>query len=136
MASRNPTLNSMALLKGWLPLWHTQIHTFSVKEPGAAIKDVKKSYGASFLQLYSLYTIIHTTTAAQNGFSELTVSPKGGQTDSASSHTTPTDYLFDDVEGELQALSLQYGDEVLEEDGQMFMAVSKWNQDGHLQHKH
>ncbi|TNN68270.1 hypothetical protein EYF80_021451 [Liparis tanakae] len=26
-----------------------------------------------------------------------------------------------------------HGDEVLEEDGQMFMAVSKWDQDGHLQ---
>jgi len=44
-----------------------------------------------------------------------------------------TQYLFDDVEGKLQPLSLQHRDEVLEEDGQMFMAVSKWDQDGHLQ---
>lgn len=44
-----------------------------------------------------------------------------------------TQYLLDDVEGKLQPLSLQHGDEVLEEDGQMFMAVSKWNQERHLQ---
>lgn len=45
-------------------------------------------------------------------------------------------YLFDDIKGKLQPLSLQDGDEVLEEDGEMFMAVSKWNQDGHLKHKY
>lgn len=49
---------------------------------------------------------------------------------------TGTLYLLNDVEGKLQSLSLQYGDEVLEEDWEMFMAVSEWNQDGHLQHKY
>lgn len=87
-----------------------------------------------FLHLYSFYTLIHTTTGAQDGFTELTVSPEGGQ-QCLIIHYTDRLYLFDDVEGKLQSLSLQYGDEVLEEDGQMFMAVSEWNQDGHLQHK-
>lgn len=45
-------------------------------------------------------------------------------------------HLFDDVEGKLQPLSLQHRYEVLEEDGEMFTAVSKWNQDCHLQHKY
>lgn len=44
-------------------------------------------------------------------------------------------YLLDDVEGKLQPLPLQHGNQVLEEDGQMLVAVSERDQDGHLQHR-
>lgn len=43
-------------------------------------------------------------------------------------------YLLDDVEGKLQPLPLQHGNEVLEEDGQVLVTVSEGDQDGHLQH--
>lgn len=49
---------------------------------------------------------------------------------------THTQYLFNDVEAKLQSLALQHRDEVFEEDGEMFMAVSEGDQDGHLQRKH
>lgn len=42
-------------------------------------------------------------------------------------------YLLNDVEAKMQSLSLKHGDKVLEKDGKMFMAISKWNKDGHLQ---
>lgn len=42
-------------------------------------------------------------------------------------------YLLNDVEGKLQSLPLQHGKEVLEEDGEVFVTVPEWDQDGHLQ---
>ena len=51
-------------------------------------------------------------------------------------HVVRATHLFDDVEGKLQPLSLQHGDKMLEEDGEMLMTVSKRNQDGHLKGKY
>lgn len=47
----------------------------------------------------------------------------------------PKRYLLNDVEGKLQPLPLQHGDEVLEENGQMLVSVSERDQDGHLEHR-
>lgn len=103
MASTNPTLNSMALLKGWVPLW---TH--------------KRSRPVWFLTGVRLWLDVRAkNTSAVSPIIIIILN----------SYT----HLFNHIEGKLEALSLQHGDEVLKEDGKMLMPISKWNQDRHLQ---
>ena len=41
-------------------------------------------------------------------------------------------YLLYNIEGKLQPLSLQHGDQVSEQDGEMFLSVPEGDEDGHL----